>query len=191
MSFLITFFEDNNCSLNCRPLWSPLSLLVIVDATLCSNQFIGSLRSLITLLAFSACILLKPFHAEPSQQRRRSQRMNNAMAITGFAFILFDTFFAQVSSISAVLIPSERFHAICWPLKHRALSMRVYKIDTFITWAVAFLVSAIFTVLFRMMSARDAYYVWMPYAVTVLLIICGCTLGIWKGSAKSFCFGTK
>ena len=63
------------------------------------------------------------------------------------SYIFVDTFLSQVSLISVVSISLDRFHAICWPFRHRALSVRAFKICVFITWALAFFVSSILTLL--------------------------------------------
>ena len=39
--------------------------------------------------------------------------------------------FAQASFISAALISAERFYAIYWPLKHRTLTTRAYRLVIF------------------------------------------------------------
>ena len=49
-----------------------------------------------------------------------------------FSYIFLDAIFSQVSLISALSISLERFHAICWPFRHRVLSMRTYKIVFFL-----------------------------------------------------------
>ena len=101
------------------------------------------------------------------------------------SYIFVDTFLTQVSLISAVSISLERFHAICWPYRHRALSMRAYKIGIFITWALAFFVSSILTLLFWLKLEKYACYVWMPDTLAMLLIVCGCNIGIWRRSRQT------
>ena len=101
-----------------------------------------------------------------------------------FSHIFVDTFLSQVSLISAVSISLERFHAICWPFRHRVLSMRTYKIGIFSTWALAFLVSSILTLLVWLRAVKTFIYVWMAYAVAILLIVCGCNIGIWRKSRR-------
>ena len=95
-----------------------------------------------------------------------------------------DTLFSQVSLISAVLISVERFHAICWPFRHRALSMRAYKIGILFTWTIAFFVASILTLLVWFRAVKSSIYVWMAYAVAILLIVCGCNIGIWRRSRR-------
>ena len=46
-------------------------------------------------------------------------------------FNVLDAVFFQVSLSSAALISVERFYAIYWPLKHRTLSKRTYRIAIF------------------------------------------------------------
>ena len=98
------------------------------------------------------------------------------------SYIFVDAFLSQVSLITAVLISLERFHAICWPFRHRVLSMRAYKFGIFVTWALAFVVSSILTVLTWLNLEKDACYAWMTWALIILLIACGCNIGIRRRS---------
>ena len=91
-----------------------------------------------------------------------------------------DTIFAQASLISAVLISIERFYAIYWPLKHRTLSMRAYCIVIFMVWTLTAIVTTIISLACVLISCNYAFYVWIPYAVTLLSIVCGCNIGIWR-----------
>mgnify|MGYP000338537680 CR=1 FL=1 len=100
------------------------------------------------------------------------------------SFIFVDTLFSQVSLISAVSISVERFHAICWPFRHRALSMRAYKIGILFTWTIAFFVASILTLLVWFRAVKSSIYVWMSYAVAILLIVCGCNIRIWRRSRR-------
>ncbi|XP_044169326.1 allatostatin-A receptor-like [Acropora millepora] len=59
------------------------------------------------------------------------------------SYIFVDAFLSQVSLITVVLISLERFHAICWPFRHRVLSMRTYKIEIFVTWTLAFFICSV------------------------------------------------
>ena len=101
-----------------------------------------------------------------------------------FSHLFVDTFLSQASLISAVLISLERFHAICWPFRHPVLSIRTYKISIFITWALAFFVSSILTLLVWFRAVKSSIYIWMTYAVAILLIVCACNIGIWRRSRQ-------
>ena len=92
-------------------------------------------------------------------------------------FIIIDTIFSQASIISATLLSVERFYAIYWPLKHRTLSMRAYRIVIFMVWTMAILVS---TVLLYFLSFKRAVFAWVPYVLTLLFIVCVCNIGIWR-----------
>ena len=93
--------------------------------------------------------------------------------------ILFN-FFLQGSLMSAALISCERFYAISWPLKHRILSMRAYPILIAMTWTLTFLVSLVCTVLFYFTSSKVALTVVQSCFFTLLSIVCGCNIGIWR-----------
>ena len=95
-------------------------------------------------------------------------------------FRIIDTLFSQASIISATLISVERFYAIYWPLKHRTLSMRAYRIVIFIVWAIAILVSTVLDLLLNFLSFKHATFAWAPYVLTLLFIVCGCNIGIWR-----------
>ncbi|XP_067036355.1 adenosine receptor A2a-like [Acropora muricata] len=102
-----------------------------------------------------------------------------------FSYIFLDAIFSQVSLISALSISLERFHAICWPFRHRVLSMRTYKIGILFTWTIAFFVASILTLLVWLNLWKGACYVWMSYALTMLSIFCGCNIGIRRKSRES------
>ena len=98
----------------------------------------------------------------------------------GILFRIIDIIFSQASIISATLLSVERFYAIFWPLKHRTLSMRVYRIVIFMVWAIAILVSTVFNLLLSFVSLKHSVFAWAPYVLTVLVIVCGCNIGIWR-----------
>ena len=100
-------------------------------------------------------------------------------ASLNLSFYIVDTVFSQASLISAALISVERFYATYWPLKHRTLSMRSYRTVIFMTWALAICVSTVVNILSQLVSTKHAYYVFIPYALVLLFILCGSNIGIW------------
>ena len=109
------------------------------------------------------------------------QLWTNKLPISFFIlFMTVDTLFSQASIISATLISVERFYAIFWPLKHRTLSMRAYRIVILMAWAMAILVSTVLNLLFNFVSSKHATFAWAPYVLTLLFIVCGCNIGIWR-----------
>ena len=94
--------------------------------------------------------------------------------------VTFDTVFSQASLISATLISAERFYAIYWPFKHKTLSMRAYRIVIFVVWTVAFIQAAVWSLLYRLISFKHSVYVWAPYILILLVIVCACNIGIWR-----------
>ena len=95
-------------------------------------------------------------------------------------YTIVDTIFFDGSLISAAMISGERFYAIYWPLKHRTLSMRTYRIVIFMSWTIALLVTAVVTILFYLTSVKNAVYASMPFAATLGVIVCGSNIGIWR-----------
>ena len=95
-------------------------------------------------------------------------------------YIIIDTVFLQASTISAVLMAGERFYAVYWPLKHRALSTRTYRTVITAAWITALVVPLVYLVFLSFMSQRHAIYTWIPYAVIVASAICGCNIGVWR-----------
>ena len=88
------------------------------------------------------------------------------------------TVFSQASLISAALISAERFYAIYWPLKHRTLTMRAYKLFILTVWIVATLFHTVYLLPF---FTPVAVYTFVSfYALFVALTICGFNIGIWR-----------
>ena len=98
------------------------------------------------------------------------------------SFYCVDTALSQASLLSAVFISLERFHAIFWPLKHRTLSLKAYRVGISVVWVLSILVCAILNLLLWLKSAKESLYFWIPYAVTILLLLCSCNIGILRKS---------
>ena len=98
------------------------------------------------------------------------------------SFYFVDTALSQASLLSAAFISLERFYAIFWPLKHRTLSTQAYRFGISVVWVLSILVSTIFNLLLWLKSAKECLYFWMPYAATILLLLCSCNIGIWRKS---------
>ena len=95
-------------------------------------------------------------------------------------YMIVDTAFSQASLISAVFITCERFYAIRWPFKHRTLSTQAYHIAIFSVWVLALLISATVTGSNLLFSYKYTMFFWGPYTLILILITCGCNIGIWK-----------
>ena len=92
--------------------------------------------------------------------------------------LIVQTVFLLASLISAVFISIERFYAISWPLKHRTLSMRTYRIVIFIAWILAILLSMLF--LLPPSNIRVVNSALSLFMLTLLFIVCGLNIGIWR-----------
>ncbi|XP_078364246.1 adenosine receptor A3-like [Oculina patagonica] len=101
-----------------------------------------------------------------------------------FFYIIVDTIFLQASTISAVLMAGERFYAVYWPLKHRTLTIKAYRVVIAMAWITALSFSAVYLALLSFMSRRHAIYTWIPYALTVASIICSCNIAVWRKFRK-------
>ena len=108
-------------------------------------------------------------------------------------FYFVDSALSQASLISAAFISLERFHAIFWPLKHRTLPIQAYRVGISVVWVLSILVSTIFNLLLWLKTSKECLYFWTPYAVTILLVLCSCKIGIWRKSQHRAvaCFATK
>ena len=95
-------------------------------------------------------------------------------------YMIVDTAFSQASLISAVFITCERFYAIRWPFKHRTLSTQAYRIAIFSVWVLALLISATVTGSNLSFSYKYTTFFGGPYTLILILITCGCNIGIWK-----------
>ena len=102
-------------------------------------------------------------------------------------YLVVDTVCAQTSIITAAFIAGERFYATGWPLKHRTLARRrAYYITVLLTWILSIVISAVIIgSLFK--SVYVSIYIWVTYASTLTLIMCGCYIGI----CKNFTQGRK
>ena len=87
-------------------------------------------------------------------------------------------FFSLASSITAALISAERFYAIYWPLKHRTLSTRAYRLVILMVWTLAILFSTVYVLLFW--SPMTLYSFLCSYILLLVLTICGLNIGIWR-----------
>ena len=87
-------------------------------------------------------------------------------------------FFSLASSITAALISAERFYAIYWPLKHRTLSTRAYRLVILMVWTMAILFSTVYVLLFW--SPMALYSFLCLYILFLVLTICGLNIGIWR-----------
>lgn len=90
-----------------------------------------------------------------------------------------DTVCAQSSIITAAFISGERYYATGWPLKHRSIARRrAYYTLVGLVWIFSVVISAaLIGSLYQ--SIYVSIYIWVAYASTLTLIICGCYIGIW------------
>ena len=95
-------------------------------------------------------------------------------------FLKMIVVFAQASFISAALISAERFYAIYWPLKHRTLSARAYRLVILTVWLLAILGSISTFFLLKFLSVVDLYFLLCLYGLSIVLTICGLNIGIWR-----------
>ena len=93
-------------------------------------------------------------------------------------YTIVDTFFIDASLISAAFISGERLFAIYWPLIHRTLSKRTYRLVIILVWTLAGFVSTVVTVLQYLTTVKISYYASIPFATILTFTICGCNIGI-------------
>ena len=105
---------------------------------------------------------------------------NQSSTALNISYHIISFCLVQNSLTSSALITCERFYAIYWPLKHRILSSREYCIAIFMTWLSSIIVSVVCTVLLYFTSTKLNCYITASYFLTVLSIVCGCNIGIWR-----------
>ena len=95
-----------------------------------------------------------------------------------FLQIIF-TVFSMSSFTTPALISAERFYAVFWPLKHRTLSTREYKLVILMAWTLATLFSTAYILLFRLRPG--AFYAFTTlYGLLLIVTICGLNIVIWR-----------
>ena len=101
-------------------------------------------------------------------------------------FLEFPTFLKIIFTVSsmasfttAALISAERFYAIFWPLKHRTLSTRAYKLVILMAWTLAILFSTVYILLFRL-SLGGFFAFATLYGLLLIVTICGLNIVIWR-----------
>ena len=105
---------------------------------------------------------------------------------SGLYFSEFPTFLKIIFTVSsmasfttAALISAERFYAIFWPLKHRTLSRRAYKLVILMAWTLAILFSTVYILLFRL--SPGAFYAFATlHGLLLIVTICGLNIVIWR-----------
>ena len=95
-------------------------------------------------------------------------------------YMIVDIFFSQASLISAAFISGERLYAIYWPFKHRAISIRAYRIVIVTLWALTLVIATSWSTSWHLISYKFAEFVWTSYVLTLIFIICGCNICIWR-----------
>ena len=101
-------------------------------------------------------------------------------------FSEFPTFLQLIFTVSsmasfntAALISAERFYAVFWPLKHRTLSTRQYKLVILMAWTLATLFSTAYILLFRL--SRRAFFAFATlYGLLLIVTIYGLNIVIWR-----------
>ena len=95
-----------------------------------------------------------------------------------FLKIIF-TVSSMASFTTAALISAERFYAVFWPLKHRTLSTREYKLVILMAWTLAILFSTVYILLFRL--SLGAFFAFATlYGLLLIVTICGLNIVIWR-----------
>lgn len=94
---------------------------------------------------------------------------------------IVDTVCAQSSIITAAFIAVERFYSIGWPLKHRSIATRrAYYALIALVWIFAVVISSAIIHTLKNQPIHVSIYIWMAYACSLMLIISGCYIGIWR-----------
>lgn len=95
-------------------------------------------------------------------------------------FSVLQVIFSKASLISAAMISFERLYAVLWPLKHRTLSVKAYRIAICLVWVLALCFSAIANLSFYYISRKLAIWFWISSPFILTIIVGGCNLAIWR-----------
>ena len=159
------------------------NLLTIVTFVLTKNRFRKKSLFLVINMAFADLMLgavSLPVYIYIIGMDHSGLWRGTMNRLLHLVYIIIDTVFLQASTISAMLMAGERFYAVYWPLKHRALSTRTYRTVIVAAWITALVVSTVYLAFLGFMSQRHAIYTWIPYAVIMASAICGCNIGVWR-----------
>ena len=94
--------------------------------------------------------------------------------------LLAQNVFLYASVISATFISGKRLYATYWPLKHRTLTARAYRVLIFSVSLLALLASAIFALGIQLHSSKLASYALLVFFCILVTIFCGCNIAIGK-----------
>lgn len=95
-------------------------------------------------------------------------------------FAVLQVIFSKASLISAAMISFERLCAVLWPLKHRTLSVRAYRIAVSTVWILAVCFSAIANFSYYYISRKLAIWFWISSPFILTIIVGGCNIAIWR-----------
>lgn len=95
-------------------------------------------------------------------------------------FAVLQVVFSKASLISAAMISFERLYAVLWPLKHRTLSVRAYRIAVSTVWILALCFSAIANISYYYISRKLAIWFWISSPFILTIIVGGCNIAIWR-----------
>ena len=93
-------------------------------------------------------------------------------------YVIMENISLLSSLISAASISGERFCAIYWPLQHRTLSGRAYRMFIPMEWTLAILFATVVGAITAF--NRISLYTLFSCFLILLFIVFGCNIGIWR-----------
>ena len=178
---------------------------MLSDAQVIAWSCAFALEAVVIFLGNLLTIVLFTFNKKPRNKKSLYLVMNMAFAdlvwggasLPSFVYLVtatrsrlyfteFPTFLQIIFTVSsmasfttAALISAERFYAVFWPLKHRTLSTREYKLVILMAWTLAILCSTVYILLFRL-SLRAVFAFATLYGLLLIVTICGLNIVIWR-----------
>ena len=160
-----------------------LTIIIFANKNIHKNHFSLVVNMVFVVLSLENVSLLTftyhvGFELRPWTRWIGTEKANKPLYIF---FMIFDTFFSQASLASAAFISCERFHAIYWPVKHRALSTE-YTESLFLQFGYSLSLSLPPRLhqTFFFLKNTPCSFGGHIYTLILLSITCGCNLGIWK-----------